>query len=57
MKKCIQIFILLFLFLNITSSELSPLTDGTVYSIDQDISGRTDYKTKQISFGENDDIY
>ena len=57
MKKCYEVLILIFLIINIKTSDSTPLKDGTVYEIDQDIEGTTEYKTKTVSFSASDSIY
>ena len=62
MKKINSFLILAFLCFNIiTAHEKSNLAkidlkDGTIYQIDETISGTEDYRTKKISFAEADTI-
>ena len=56
MQKFSLILILTFFFL-LNSISSSPLKDGTVYEIDQNIVGTTEYKTKTVSFQASDTIY
>ena len=62
MKKINSFLILAFLCFNIiTAHEKSNLAkidlkDGTIYQIDETISGTVDYRTKKISFAEADTI-
>ena len=48
MRKIFQLLILLILYINAINSELSPLKDGTIYTIDENIEGASDYKTKTM---------
>ena len=48
--------ILLILYINAINSELSPLKDGTIYTIDENIEGASDYKTKTMTFGTSDTV-
>ena len=50
MKKFYEVLILIFLIINIKTSDSTSLKDGTVYEIDQNIEGTTEYKTKTVSF-------
>ena len=57
MKKFYEVLILIFLIINIKTSDSTSLKDGTVYEIDQNIEGTTEYKTKTVSFSASDSIY
>ena len=57
MKKFYELLVLIFLVINITSSAPNPFTDGTVYTIDENIEGTSEYKTKTASFSATDEIY
>ena len=56
MRKIFQLLILLILYINAINSELSPLKDGTIYTIDENIEGASDYKTKTMTFGTSDTV-
>ena len=57
MKKFYELLVLIFLVINTTSSAPNPFTDGTVYTIDENIEGTSEYKTKTASFSATDEIY
>ena len=57
MKKFYELFVLIFLVINTISSDTNPFTDGTVYTIDDNIDGTTEYKTKTASFLATDQIH
>ena len=56
MKKIYQILFLFFFTLNILSTHCLSLKDGTVYEIDENIPGTTEYKTKTMSFQSTDTV-
>ena len=57
MKKFYELLVLIFLVINTISSDTNPFTDGTVYTIDGNIDGTTEYKTKTASFLATDQIH
>jgi hypothetical protein len=57
MKKFYELLVLIFLVINTISSDTNPFTDGTVYPIDGNIDGTTEYKTKTASFLATDQIH
>ena len=56
MKKIYQLLILIFLCSFIQNGESYPFKDGTIYTIDGDIPGTSEYKTKTITFGSSDTV-
>ena len=50
MKSIFQILLLFFFFINILSINSLSLKDGSIYEIDEDIPGTTEYKTKTMPF-------
>ena len=56
MSKISQIILILILCSNILIANSLSLKEGTIYEIDQDISGTTEYKTKTMSFGSSDTV-
>ena len=63
MKKINPLLILGFIILNIISIKaesnllFNSLKDGTVYEIDESVSGTDEYKTKTVSFTSTDTLY
>ena len=56
MKKIYQLLILIFLCSFIQNGESYPFKDGTIYTIDGDIPGTSEYKTKTMTFGSSDTV-
>ena len=56
MKKIYQLLILIFLCSFIQNGESYPFKDGTIYPIDGDIPGTSEYKTKTMTFGSSDTV-
>ena len=56
MKKIHEVLILLFLCFNIICSDFSSLEEGTVFEINENIEGTTEYKTKTMTYGHGDSI-
>ena len=56
MKKIYQLLILIFLCSFIQNGESYPFKDGTIYTIDGDIPGASEYKTKTMTFGSSDTV-
>ena len=56
MKKIYEVLILLFLSFNIICSSLSALEEGTIYEINENIEGTTEYKTKTMTYGNGDSV-
>jgi len=56
MKKIYQLLILIFLCSFIQNGESYPFKDGTIYIIDGDIPGTSEYKTKTMTFGSSDTV-
>ena len=56
MKKIHEVLILLFLCFNIICSDFSALEEGTVFEINENIEGTTEYKTKTMTYGQGDSI-
>ena len=56
MKKTYQLLILIFLCNYILSIESSKFQDGTIFPIDQNIPGTTEYKTKTMTFSPSDKV-
>ena len=54
MKDIYKVFLFLFLCYNILCSDLSPLKDGTIFEINENIEGTTEYKTKTILYEKGD---
>ena len=57
MRKLCELLVLIFLVINITSSDSQPLKDGTVNIIDETVEGTTEYMTKSVTFSETDSIH
>ena len=56
MKKIYQLLILIVLCSFIQNGESYPFKDGTIYTIDGDIPGTSEYKTKTMTFGSSDTV-
>ena len=56
MKKLYQILLLIFLFINLATSEFASLTDGAMYAIDEDLDPEKEYKTKRVTYEASDTI-
>ena len=56
MKKIYQVLFLFFFSINILSIHSLSLKDGTIYEIDENIPGTTEYKTKTMSFQSTDTV-
>ena len=56
MNKIYHLLILFFLCTYSLSNESSNFKDGSIYTIDEDIPGTTEYKTKTMTFASSDTV-